>query len=301
MRILNPTILGLLALAVWATSVAFTRTLTEKLGPATFLGVCFSIGGLLALAFEWLRHGRVRVLLPRPAWPYLLVSGSCFVFYCMGYTFSLAMAPDRQVALQLGVVNYTWPGLTVFGLILMLHYRARWGLLIPGLVCGFFGVALSMAGSISPGLFIASVNRNALAFALMLGSAVCWAVYSCAARKFAPADGATGVPLFSLVVGVLFFIVKLVTGEQSEWEMSLIWPATFYSVLVVAAAYGLWDFGMQRGRVVLLVAVSYLLPMFSVLFAGWYFHEHIGLNLLAGSALLIVGAVLCNRGVAPAA
>ena len=297
MRLPNPTLCGVLALVIWSTSIAFTRTLSEKLGPATLLGVCFSAGGLLGLSFEWLRHGRIRALFPRPAWPYLLVGGPCFVGYCLGYAFSLAIAPDRQVTMQLGVVNYTWPGLTVISLMLMLNYRARWGMLIPGLLCGCLGVALSMAGSISPGAFVASIGRNAAAFALMVGSAVCWAVYSGAARKFAPRGGANGVPLFSLAVGALFLAVKLASGERSEWSMSLVLPGADYSVFVVASAYGLWDIAMQRGRAVLLATLSYLLPLFSTLFAGWYLREPVGWHLLAGASLLILGAVLCNSGV----
>lgn len=297
MRFLNPTLSGLLALAIWSTSVAFTRTLTEKLGPATFLAVCFSAGGLLALFFEWLRHGRVRILYPRPAWPFLLVGGACFVGYCLGYAFSLAMAPDRQVTMQLGVVNYMWPGLTVFSLMLMLNYRARWGMLIPGLVCGCLGVAFSMAGKLSLGLFASAIVRHHAAFALMLGSAVCWAVYSGAARRFAPKDGANGAPLFSLAAGALCFAVRFAAGEHSEWSMSLVLPAAYYSILVVALAYGLWDTAMQRGRAVLLATLSYLLPLFSTLFAGWYLHEPVGPHLLAGAALMILGAVLCNSGV----
>jgi drug/metabolite transporter (DMT)-like permease len=54
---------------------------------------------------------------------------------------------------------------------------------------------------------------------------------------------------------------------------------------------------MQKGRLVFLGVVSYLLPLLSTLFAGWYFNEPVGWHLLAGAALVIAGAVLSRFGI----
>lgn len=296
MRFLNATFLGLVALIFWATSIAFTRTLCETLGPIMLGAVSFGAGGLISLGFEFWRYRRIRFLSP-PSWPYLIFCGIFFICYTIGYIPAMAMANDRQVALQLGVVNYLWPGLIVLGAVYFLKYRPRWYFLIPGLAIAFLGVMICTAGTVSVALFLNAIERNAIAFALMAGSAICWAVYSNGARKYAPPNGASGVPLFQLATGILFIILQLAFGTKSTWPVSVIFPLFFYTVFVIALSYLLWDLAMQKGNIVFLGAVSYLLPLVSTLFAGWYFKEPVGLHLLAGAALVMLGAILSRYGV----
>lgn len=297
MRFFNTTtLLGLVALAFWATSIAFKRTLCENLGTFTLVAISFLAGGIVSSGIELGRYRRIRVLAP-PAWPYLFFCGIFFIGYVAGYVPALALAKDRQVAIQLGIVNYLWPGLMVLGSVFMLKYRARWFFLVPGLLIAFAGIVLCMAGRISPGLFVNAVRQNMLAFLLMAGSAVCWAVYSNGARKFAPRGGGSGVPLFQLATGVIFTALALVVNEKSSWSLSMALPLVYYTAFIIALSYFLWDLAMQEGNVVFLGVVSYLLPLVSTLFAGWYLKEPLGFHLLVGAALVMLGAILSRYGV----
>jgi drug/metabolite transporter (DMT)-like permease len=296
MRPFNYTFFGLVALVFWATSVAFTRAISEALGPVTLVAVSFGLGGLISLCVEFCRYRKIRALSP-PSWPYLICCGVFFVVYTAGYVPALAMAGDRQVVLQLGIVNYMWPGLIVLFSVFLLHYRPRWYFLFPGLVIAFLGVMICMAGKVSFGLFMKAIRENAAAFALMAGSAVCWAIYSNLARRFAPANGASGVPLFQLAAGILFIILSIIFGAQPRWSFSVIFPLIFYTVFVISLSYFLWDMAMQKGNIVFLGAASFFLPLVSTLFAAWYFNEPAGRHLLAGAALVMLGAVLSRYGV----
>lgn len=296
-RSANATILGLVAMVFWATSVAFTRTLSEALGPIALVAVSFGAGGLMSLGVELWRFRKIRVLSP-PAWPYLIFCGIFFVGYTLGYVPSLALASDRQVALQLGVVNYLWPGLIVLGSVFMLGYRPRWLFLVPGILIAFFGIAVCTAGKVSLGLFLEAIRGNALAFALMTGSAVCWALYCNFAHKYSPPRRMSGVPLFQITTGLIFFVLQAATGAKANWSPAIILPLTYYTVFVTALSYLLWDMAMQKGNIILLGVVSYLLPVASTLFAGWYFHEPVGWPLLAGAALVMLGAILSRYGIA---
>ena len=296
MRFFNATFFGLVALIFWATGVAFTRVLIETLGPITLVAVSFSGGGLISLCVEFWRYRRIRILSP-PFWTYLIFCDIFFLGYILGFFPSLAMAGNRQVVLQLGVVNYLWPGLIVLGSVFMLKYRARWYFLVPGLITAFMGIMICMAGKVSVGLFLNAIRENTVAFALMAGSAICWAVYSNGARKYAPPNGGSGMPLFQLTTGILFFILKLIIGAKSSWPVSVIFPLVYYMVFVVAVSYLLWDLAMQKGNIIFLGAISYLLPLVSTLFAGWYFHEPVGWHLLTGAAFVIAGAVLSRFGI----
>lgn len=296
MRFFNATFWGLVALIFWATSVAFTRTLIEALGPITLVAITFGGGGLISLGVELLRYRKIRILSP-PAWPYLIFCGVFFIGYTLGFVPALALAKGRQAALQLGIVNYLWPGFIMLGSVYFLKYQARWYFLLPGLVIAFIGIMICMAGTISIGLFLNAIKQNATAFALMTGSAVCWAVYSISARKYAPSNGAGGVALFQLATGLIFFILWITVGTESSWPVSVILPLIYYTVFVTAVSYLLWDLAMQKGNLVFLGAVSYLLPLVSTLFAGWYFHEPVGWHLLTGAALVMLGAILSRYGV----
>ncbi|MDD5678366.1 MAG: EamA family transporter [Kiritimatiellae bacterium] len=296
MRPFNATFFGLVALSFWATSVAFSRTLGEALGPITLVAVSYSGAGLISLGVEFGRHRKIRILSP-PAWPYIIFCGIFFLGYTVGYIPALALAKDRQVALQLGVVNYLWPGLMVLGSVFILKYRARWYFLLPGLIVAFTGIMICMAGTVSIGLFLKAIKQNALAFVLMAGSAACWAVYSNVTRKYVPPSGASGVALFQLVTGFLFLILGAAVGAKSTWSISMIIPLFFYIVFVTTLSYRFWDIAMQKGRLVFLGVVSYLLPLVSTLFAGWYFNEPVGWHLLAGAVLVIAGAVLSRLGI----
>lgn len=296
MRFSKATFLGLVALAFWATSVAFTRMIIEAVGPFTFAAVSFGGGGLISLCIEFWRHGRIRALSP-PSWPYLIFCGIFFIGYTLGYVPSMAMANDRQAVLQLGIVNYLWPGFVVLGSVYFLKYRPRWYFLLPGLVIAFFGIMICMAGKVSPGLFLKAVGENKIAFILMAGSAVCWAIYSNGARKYAPANGASGMPLFQLATGVIFVVLRLFSGAQPAWTVAVIFPLFFYTIFVVVLSYLFWDLAMQKGNIVFLGTVSYLLPLISTVFAGWYFREPVGRHLLAGAGLVMLGAVLSRYGV----
>ena len=296
MRFFNATFFGLVALIFWATSVAFTRMLSEALGPITLVAITFGGGGLISLGVELLRYRKIRILSP-PAWPYLIFCGVFFIGYTLGYVPALAFARDRQVALQLGIVNYLWPGFIVLGSVYFLKYRARWYFLLPGLLIAFIGIMTCTAGTISIGLFLKAIKQNAIAFALMTGSAVCWAVYSNGAHKYAPENGASGVPLFQLATGLIFLILQIAVGAKSTWSLAVLFPLFFYTVFVITLSYILWDLAMQKGNIVFLGAVSYLLPLLSTLFAGWYFNEPVGRNLLAGAAFVTLGAILSRYGV----
>ena len=296
MRFLNATLLGLIALVFWATSVAFTRSLSETLGPTMLVAVSFGGAGLISLSVELWRYRKIRVLSP-PSWKYLVYCGVFFMCYSFGYVPALAMARDRQIVLQLGVVNYLWPGLIVLGSVFILKYRARWLFLIPGIIIAFFGIAVCMAGRFSLGLFYNAIRENRLAFGLIAGSAICWAVYSNNAHKYAPKSRGSGMPLFQLATSLVFFVIYMAFGAKVSWKPALIGPLLYYMVFVSSLSYLLWDIAMQKGQIVFLGAVSYLLPLVSTLFAGWYFNERLGFHLLAGAVLVMLGAILSRYGV----
>jgi len=290
------TFLGMLALAFWATSIAYTRLLAESLGPYSTVGFSFLAGGLALFVIDAIRFRR----LPRPwAIPraYLWVCGPCFVAYLFFYGVGFAKASSRDVILQLTAVNYLWPALTLLFAVGMFPCRVRWVSLLVGIALSLGGVGTAVLGEMDWSRVTAAVKADWVPYALVVGGAVTWALYSAGARKFA--GGANGMPLFQVVGGLLALGFAWANGEAAAWgslPTSVWWPFVYYALFVAGGAYWFWDVAMQKGDLVLLGVLSYFLPLLSVLFSSWRLDQPAGQGVYVGCVLLVAGAALCRRG-----
>jgi drug/metabolite transporter (DMT)-like permease len=290
------TALGIVALGFWSTSVALARGLVEPLGANTFLALNYGLAGAVLFFFQSCRERSFRwiaQLSPR----HLGMCGLFFAGYCGGFATSLALAPDRQVALQLGVVNYLWPGWTLVFSIAVFRYRPRWLFLLTGILLGILGIILvALPGATLESMW-RNLSTNRLAFLLMLLASASWGLYSNLSRKHPNSSGVSAVPVFLLGVGAIFLAMRFLNHEQSSWNRSVV-VSLLYSILFPSAvSYLFWEIAVQKGDFVLLGALSYLVPLVSTLFACWYLSQPAGWPLVAGSIIIILAALLCKRGV----
>ena len=137
------TLLGLLALVFWTTSVAVVRRLVGAgaVGPLTYLAVTSLAAGTLLGLYQVLRTPPTGVR-RRPTGKYLLIGGGCFVAYFGLFTISLHLAPSHAVAVQLGLVNYLWPPMVLLLSVPLLGNRANWPVLLAGVALAVGGVGL---------------------------------------------------------------------------------------------------------------------------------------------------------------
>src|SRR6218665_523470 len=98
---------GLVAIVIWGASVGMMRSITEALGPVAGGAAVFTLSGLLA----WRVVGVPSLRAMHPA--YLWLAGGLFVVYEICFALSLGLAHDRAQALELGMLNYLWPSLTI--------------------------------------------------------------------------------------------------------------------------------------------------------------------------------------------
>jgi drug/metabolite transporter (DMT)-like permease len=121
---------GLGAILLWSATFAFARSLSEKVGPLTAGAASYMIGGSFCLLrLAWSAKPVSQILkLPRP---YLLGCGSLFVFYTASIYVAVGLAKDREQVLEIALVNYLWPALTIlFSLPLLKKRASLW--LVPG-------------------------------------------------------------------------------------------------------------------------------------------------------------------------
>ncbi len=291
------TVLGFLAILFWSSSIAFTRSLAEQLGPATAAAAIFLLSGTIGCSYLVLRGWRPRSLLALPR-RYLIACGAMFV--CCGVSLYLAtgLAANRQQVLVVGVINYLWPGLTLVLSLPILGRRARLTLL-PGALVALAGVVLAMAppGSFSWQSFVADAREAAGPYALAFVAALSWALYSNFARKYAGGSEGGAVPVFLLATGLALAALRPAFTEHSHWQLQSLLELLFIAIVPLLLAYAFWDVAMRKGRMILVVSFSYLIPLLSTLVSCLYLRVLPGANLWIACVLVIGGALVCRYSV----
>lgn len=291
------TIGGMGAILLWSTTVAIVRSLSEQVGPLTAAAAVFTVSAVLALfpiVFSSQRRQRLRRLPPA----YLFGCGGLFAGYMVLLFIAIGSARDRQQVLEVALLNYMWPTLTLLSSLPLLGKRAN-RLLWPGTVLALAGVfiVVTSAGSVSWRSFTANLSANPLAYTLALAAAVFWALYSVLTRKWAGVAQEGGVPIFLLLTAVLLFALSWFMEEAGNWAVRS-WMETLFLGIATYAAYSLWDHAMRKGHITVVAAASYLTPLFSTIVSSCYLAVWPGMKLWLGCFLLIVGSVLSWRSVA---
>jgi drug/metabolite transporter (DMT)-like permease len=287
------TALGLAAILLWSTTVAFGRSLGEQIGPLTTAALIYLLGGTLGCVYLALA-GALPALraLPRR---YLYGCGGLFVLYMVSLYLGLGLADTHDQVLQVGLLNYLWPTLTVLLSVPILRLRAR-PLLLPGALLATTGILVATAQGRPLTWAAASLARNSLPYLLGLSAALSWALYSTLSRRWASQAAGQAVPLFMLCTGLLLGAARLLAPEQTRWTARA-GAELAYMAIGSNLAYAFWERAMRRGDIVLVAAASLFAPLLSTLVSTLYLGARPGPRLWIGCALVIAGAAICKRSV----
>jgi drug/metabolite transporter (DMT)-like permease len=283
---------GFLAILLWSTTVALARSLSEDLGPITAAAAVYGVGSAAA-AVNLIRQGvLVRLIRELPS-RYLLGCGALFVGYMVALFLGVGRADGRVQVLEVGLLNYMWPVLTLLLSVALLRKRAKAVLLLPATALALAGIFFVLTHEVEVTLasFLRNLASNPVAYGLGLAAAVLWALYSTLTRLWAGGHARGGVDLFIPVTFMVLVAGAVFVDEPREWSWPAVAEATFLG-LATYAAYGLWDVAMREGRIVLVAAGSYLTPLLSTLVSVVYLAVTPGQRLWWGCGLLIVGSVL---------
>jgi drug/metabolite transporter (DMT)-like permease len=287
--------MGLVAIVLWSSSVAFIRTLSEQMGPFSTVAFSYLFAGVVALAVTALRPGGLGRLRHQPP-KYLWGCGALFVTYTACFCLSVGLAADRSQVLEVGLVNYLWPSLTLLLAVPLQGHRARW-FLVPGMVAASAGVviATTQEGTVSLAGLLANASANALPYGLALTGAVAWALYSNLARRWG--GQASGAPLFLVASGLAILPLRFVFQETTSWSPRLAVEFLYMSLIVTVTAYVFWDHAMRKGNMVLVAAFSYFTPLLSTLVTASYLAVVPGPAIWTASVLVVAGAVICRLAI----
>ena len=290
------TLLGLLAIAFWSTSIAFARTVAEQLGTFRGPGAVYLAAGMLGCGVL-LATGRMGAVLRKASRRYLVVGGGLMLAYSLLLYLAIGLARTREQIVAVTVANYLWPSLTLLFSVPLLGWKARPVLLAAGSTLGIAGVALAVgADGLRPQAAIPLASHATTTLPALL-AAVAWGLYSSLSRRWGGESPHGAMPLFLLLTGAVLFAISCLAAERPAWNGRALAEAAYMAVFPTLLAYVFWDTAARRGDLSLVAASSYLTPLLSVGVSSLYLGLSIRpLQWLAG-ALVVAGAALCRRSI----
>jgi drug/metabolite transporter (DMT)-like permease len=277
------TLIGFLAILTWS----FLALLSAAAGPVPpfqLAAMTFLIGSAVGSASWIFRPTAVQAL--RQPWPVWATGAAGLCIYHCAYFFAIQSAPPVEVSL----IAYLWPLLIVVFAAFLPGERLKAHHIV--------GVVLGLAGAIA---VITKGGSTGLGSGVMTGHVVAlfcafvWSGYSVVSRRFGqvPTDIVAG---YCFITAVVSFVLHLIF-ESTVWPETLTqWAAIVaLGTLPLGAGFYAWDHGCKHGDIMILGALSYAAPLFSVLvllLAGFGdYHWSVAL----ACALITTGAVIAAK------
>lgn len=279
------TLIGLIAPVMWGASVSLIRTIAENFGIAQGQFLLYIVAAT-ALFFI--------VGVPkfdRIPWQYKTIGLATANLSSICFCLSLYFSDGGTQTMEVGMVNYLWPTITIVFAILFNGQKARWWI-APGAVLSFCGIYWILGnGQIAIDSFVEHIQLNPVSYILALGSALTWSAFSSMTRAWSKGEN---------ISTVVFFFDILIFG--SFWAMGVGGSPeiTLFGVLNVVLgglamgfAYAAWTHGMSYGNITVLAIASYFTPVLSCLFASVWIGAELTLSFWQGVAMVVTGSLLC--------
>ncbi len=280
------TLIGLIAIVLWSTMVGLIRGVSEGLGPVGGAAAIYSLSGLL-LIFT-VGFPRIRQI-PKG---YLLAGSLLFVSYEICLALSLGYAATRHQAIEVGMVNYLWPSLTILFAILFNGQKTNW-LIVPGLLLALVGVCWVLGGE--NGLhydeIINNITTSPLSYFLAFIGAFIWAAYCTVTNKYA--RGFNGITVFVLLTGACLWIYYFLTPQPEMVFSTPVMIKLISAAFTLGFAYAAWNVGILHGNVTIMAVGSYFTPVLSSALAAVLLSAPLSFSFWQGALMVCGGSLLC--------
>jgi drug/metabolite transporter (DMT)-like permease len=288
------TTLGLLAMAIWSTTVGASRAVMERLGSFPGAAVVLLSGGFVLLAATTVRYrglGWMRKL----SVPHILCAGPLFILYMAAMYGAVGLAQTRVEAIAAGLANYLWPTMILVFAVLLLHERPRGLALALGSVLALCGIVLAASTNVGGVRELAAVFRTpSISLGLGLVAGVAWGLYSVLVRVHRQSVPSGALGLFLLAAGLIMAALGGTAWQDVRFDLGTALVVLYMACLPTSLAYWLWDLAMRDGDVPALGALSNLIPVVAAGFAIAVLGVAWRWELLGGALLVSLGAVVAR-------
>lgn len=280
------TLIGFIAILLWSAIVGLIKSVSEGFGPvggAALIYSCSAVLLLCTIGFPKIRRFPVS---------YLILGSVLFVCYELCLSLSLGYTHSGRQAIEVGMVNYLWPSMTILLSVIVNRQRTS-PLIIPGIILAIAGIGFVLGGD--QGFSFAEMTNNVmdnpLSYGLAFSGAIIWAIY-CVVTKII-ANGNNGITLFFILTALTLW-VKFLSSPQPEFVIT--WHAgisLLFAAIAMGFGYAAWNVGILHGNVTVLAAASYFIPIISAVLAAFMLHSHLTASFWQGTAMVSLGSLLC--------
>jgi drug/metabolite transporter (DMT)-like permease len=163
-------------------------------------------------------------------------------------------------------------------------------------------LGLSGAALISSGGRLSLDWANLPGYALALGAAITWAIYSLLTKRLPPFP-TQAVGAFCLVSGILSLLAFTLGSDPfrfSQLGLFDLGAMALAGLGPMGAAFYLWDYALKHGDPRRIGALSYLTPLLSTLNLALFAGRSLTVTAIIAMGLIITGAVVGTRSEAEA-
>ncbi|MCL9776877.1 aromatic amino acid DMT transporter YddG [Vibrio methylphosphonaticus] len=280
------TLFGIGAILLWSCLLALTRNIAELFGPIGGAALMYTVSAValvVVMGVPKLKTFSVK---------YLVVGGGLFVCYEIFLALALGMANDRHQAMEMAIINYLWPALTVLFAVMMSKRRINM-MVYPSVLLAFFGVVWCITGDegLSLDLIMKNIATNPISYFMAVSAAFIWAVYC----NITPimSNGKNAIVLFFIATASVLWIQYALSDEQGmTFSVSAV-LILLLSGVVMGAGYALWNYAIIGGNMMLLATFSYFTPVLSTVFSSFYLSVALGASFWQGVTMVTIGSLTC--------
>lgn len=200
------TLIGLSAILMWASMVGFVKHITTVIGPDVGITLIYSLSALLLLII--FRVPNFKLISKK----YLILGAILFIAYELCFSFALAYSKTAQQAIEVSIVNYLWPSLTVLAFVIFKELKFNI-FIILGLIISIFGITFIQTGNgdFSLGRVIDNFYSNPLSYILAFIGAIIWALYCVLTKKIG--KGQNPISIFFIGVALTLWLKLFFSGQ----------------------------------------------------------------------------------------
>ena len=281
------TLIGLFAPICWGMSVSLVRGIAEGFGMAQGQFFLYCVATICVFFIVGLPDFH------RIDRRYLYFGIPTANLSSLSFCLAIFTSSGGAQTMEVGMVNYLWPSLTILFAVLFNGVRTRWWL-YPGLLVAFGGIIVILSGDKGFSLteFVARFAENPVSYLLALVAAVTWAGYSSMTRAWGNGINPSTI-IFAVDTLVFLVLWFLDIGSQPVAASAHGLMSVIFGGIAVGMAYVVWTLGMSKGNITVFAAASYFTPVLSCVFATFWIGAELNSSFWTGVVLVVAGSLLC--------
>jgi len=280
----------LLIVLIWAGSFIFIRIGLKDFPPITLAFLRFAAASLLLLIFYLFNKNKEKQF--NLKFTFLKLNVLALTGVSLLYIFQFYSLKFISASIGSIIINLTTIFMVLFSVLFLnekLNKRKVLGILIA-----FIGVSTLVSNGWEK---INFSSTQFLGCILMLGAALCWAVYSILTKKVLEFNSNLTITLITFLLGTAYLFSAAFILEnplEAIFKASKIgWLSVFYlAFLSSALAYFLWNKILIKNEVSKVGAILYIIPIPTIIFEYFLLREAVTTVTLIGAFLVIVGVYL---------